>query len=379
MQQADFNVWTMTKHSWVVIVSCSLWFGLEGCLGHFCAWLAVDPCFRKTTMFDNQKEEERRTRKKVEWKARMIGTLHAIIVIQGACRALSMPELLEDRIRGYNDHSLFYSSVATGYFLWDTIRCFQHYSVFGFAFTLHAVFCLAAYFGSLVTPTLQYYAMTFLLFELSTPFIHVAWWANRMGCKNQTFCLIHGIATVFVFAGTRCAWGVWKIWELTKDLAVLEGFLPRVFMVIAITMTVLNFVWLGMIVSFLRRGLPHFDWIFLKPPSPSPSTPFSTAELHIGLCENGIKKYEWTWCSARKVETRDMCPTIDLINKFASLGWNQDVFLSFRRQTFVGSLLVEAISLWIETKRMENRQPLGVSKISVRLRAERREAKNGLW
>lgn len=79
--------------------------------------------------------------------------------------------------------SQFYFALSTGYFLWDLIVSL--WQGWGIGFVAHAVACLFVYSMSL-HPFLHYHGMFFLMYEASTPFLHMRWYLLHTGRRDGT-------------------------------------------------------------------------------------------------------------------------------------------------------------------------------------------------
>ena len=99
---------------------------------------------------------------------------------------------------------------ATGFFIYDTALCLRYFSVFGFEFLLHAVFCLATYGGCLAAPggyTMGWYSAGPLLFELSTPFMHLRWWMIQTGNGDKPLFNVFQQLFGYSFLASRKVFG----------------------------------------------------------------------------------------------------------------------------------------------------------------------------
>lgn len=151
----------------------------------------------------------------------------ALVVGLGGLWVVVAPagNVFDDRFFGYSDESQLFISIACGYFVWDLVACIRY--GWGLGFTVHgepspgcscahnrerarvlkpqsaslvllcspigwlfsAVACLITYFAcSYPRPFVQYCACFFLLYELSTPFMHV-----------RQFCILLGKTDTLLF------------------------------------------------------------------------------------------------------------------------------------------------------------------------------------
>jgi len=116
--------------------------------------------------------------------------------------------LAADPVRHKSTSWLVASSVACGFFTWDLYICLANYEIYGWQFVLHAAFCLATYLtcGYSEDFPFAWHAASFLLFELSTPLLHIRWALIefKLGSTAITICTyLFGL----VFFLCRIVWG----------------------------------------------------------------------------------------------------------------------------------------------------------------------------
>jgi hypothetical protein len=116
-------------------------------------------------------------------------------------------------------------AVATGYFAWDIVVVLVLEPKIDIMFLLHAVFCFFAYlFGQY--PFLNYYGVFFLLFELSTPLLHLRhFMVAYSGDSPSLAWAIAGVEVAFalVFFVVRIAVGFPMSALVWRDLLELLG------------------------------------------------------------------------------------------------------------------------------------------------------------
>eukprot|EP01100_Stratorugosa_tubuloviscum_P013239 TRINITY_DN651_c0_g3_i1.p1 TRINITY_DN651_c0_g3~~TRINITY_DN651_c0_g3_i1.p1 ORF type:complete len:254 (-),score=66.97 TRINITY_DN651_c0_g3_i1:90-851(-) len=193
----------------------------------------------------------------INWEARIMGLLHALLVL--ILVFLTLPKennLKQDPIFGYSENASKILSISCGYFLWDTIVCILNFKIFGFAFLIHGLFCFIAYYISM-TPLVMYYGLLFLLFEASTPFIHLHWILGRCNYpKNHPLVILLGILVILTFGGVRLCLGPYWAYLFFLDIrkANISNFLLYYLIGSNWTLVLLNFIWARVIVSYLFRG-----------------------------------------------------------------------------------------------------------------------------
>ena len=86
----------------------------------------------------------------------------------------------------------------------------RYFKVFGVEFLLHAVFCLATYGQCSVAPggfTMGFYSAGPLLFETSTPFMHLRWWLIQTGNGSSPLMSVFQNLFGLTFLGIRHGFG----------------------------------------------------------------------------------------------------------------------------------------------------------------------------
>ncbi|KAI9143211.1 TLC domain-containing protein [Paraphysoderma sedebokerense] len=120
--------------------------------------------------------------KKIDFAAHVVSHIHALVIVWLAYPILSDPELSKDKLFGYSYTGGLVYAICSGYFLWDTIFSLRYLKYFGLGFFLHGISCFFVFILSF-RPFLMYYGSIFLLFELSTPFLNIHWFLDRI--KHQ--------------------------------------------------------------------------------------------------------------------------------------------------------------------------------------------------
>lgn len=161
---------------------------------------------------------------RVNFDIHVVSHVQAIFIL-AVCTPLFGDKVLAlDRVNAETPYSFFVSSMALGYFLWDSYICIKYYSLFGFGFLLHG---LAAFFvfAQSMRPMLLFYGPHFLYFELSTPFLNVNWFASHLpdGTISFTVQKINGIFLLATFFTVRIVWGFYQAVNVAYDVFILDG------------------------------------------------------------------------------------------------------------------------------------------------------------
>lgn len=159
----------------------------------------------------------------------------SVMYIDGERRGMN----LEQRVWGYTGAAAMVQAFATGYFVFDLLVMMRYHDVFGTGMLMHAVSCVITYTlgfvcgsaNSHVTranitkrPVFNYYGCVFLLYELSTPFLNIHWFTDKLHLTGTKIQLYNGIMLVLVFFSCRIVWGTYASYQLWKDIfEVLES------------------------------------------------------------------------------------------------------------------------------------------------------------
>jgi len=134
--------------------------------------------------------------------------VHAVMVCASALWLMNTnagAALEYDKIRGTNELAMVTCGISCGYFLYDFFLVMRHTHI-DVKFLVHAIVCGLAFWFSM-EPAFQYFTVRFLLFELSTPLLHLTSLCRIFRApKNVTdMCWnVFGVA----FAGCRILYGI---------------------------------------------------------------------------------------------------------------------------------------------------------------------------
>ncbi|KAL8328669.1 hypothetical protein RB597_004437 [Gaeumannomyces tritici] len=167
--------------------------------------------------------------KRVSWDAHVVSMVQSCLINVLAVWVMFADEERwnmdrEQRVWGYTGAHGMIQGLAAGYFVWDLIVTVIHLDVFGLGLLAHASSALAVYsFG--FRPVLNYYATTFILYELSTPFLNIHWFLDKLEMTGTRAQLYNGICLITVFFSCRLVWGNYQSAMVYKDMwhAVKSG------------------------------------------------------------------------------------------------------------------------------------------------------------
>ncbi|OTA86253.1 hypothetical protein M434DRAFT_24258 [Hypoxylon sp. CO27-5] len=123
----------------------------------------------------------------------------------------------QERIWGYTGGAAMIQALAAGYFLWDLIMTASHINIFGLGMLAHAISALLVYsFG--FRPFVNYYSCNFILWELSSPFLNIHWFFDKLGMTGSRAQLYNGLILIFTFFSCRLVWGTYQSFLVARDL-----------------------------------------------------------------------------------------------------------------------------------------------------------------
>jgi len=254
-----------------------------------------------TDPIDNAKKlEKRRKDFNINFVAFFHATLASILCLY---TIFTLPPKVVNNVYAYSPESETIFSISTGYFLWDTIVSIVF--SWGPGFISHGIACSAVY-GFSLFPFLHYWGLYFLLYELSTPFLHLRWLSLQLGV-HKTRPVLFGIIQytfVVVFILVRIVLGTLASYQWWGQMiALLSGtynggvaphskFVVFAYLGANIVLNGLNWLWFAQIISTaMGRGgarkpkdkdklattVPAGDGAAPSPTTPSDPEPTTTS------------------------------------------------------------------------------------------------------
>ncbi|KAL7276797.1 hypothetical protein RUND412_000221 [Rhizina undulata] len=121
------------------------------------------------------------------------------------------------RVFGYTVAGGAVQGFAAGYFLWDLMMSAWYLKIFGLGFLAHALSALLV-FSLGFRPFVNYYAPVFILFELSSPFLNIHWFCDKVGLTGSKLQLYNGILLLCTFFCCRLLWGTYNSFLVFRDI-----------------------------------------------------------------------------------------------------------------------------------------------------------------
>ncbi|KAI5121026.1 hypothetical protein M0805_005971 [Coniferiporia weirii] len=217
--------------------------------------IVVGPTLSKT-LFPGAYRRLKTRRDRNNWDIRVVSLLHALIVIPLAYQNLYLPALDADRAFGWDSREGTLAGIACGYFLWDTLESVIHFSDVGFV--VHGLACFFIYFLSF-KPFIAFYGPRFLFWELSTPFLNIHWFLDKMGLTGSTAQLVNGLCLLGTFAGTRLVYGSFQSYAFYRTLLSIRDEVPLAVVLLYgignVVLNGLNVLWFTKMVAALRKRM----------------------------------------------------------------------------------------------------------------------------
>ncbi|VVT49500.1 uncharacterized protein SAPINGB_P002300 [Magnusiomyces paraingens] len=200
---------------------------------------------------------------RVNFDIHVVSHVQSILIVALSYPLFGDKVLAENRVYSYTPYAGFITAMALGYFLWDIFICVKFIKVFGVGFLVHGVSAFFVFLQS-TRPFLLFYSPHFLLFELSTPFLNVNWFASHLpeGTISFTVQKINGVLLLSTFFFVRIAWGFYQAFRVAYDVLYLEVATRQYPLWVAIgvlaanlSLDFLNVFWFYKMVLLAKRAL----------------------------------------------------------------------------------------------------------------------------
>ncbi|RUS22129.1 TLC domain-containing protein [Endogone sp. FLAS-F59071] len=194
--------------------------------------------------------------KRANWDIHTLSMVHCITIVLGALPMLWDPDLLQDRVFGYSSWAGNVFSIACGYFLWDIFTSLRYWKEQGIGFVFHGICSFTVYILSF-RPFLNYYGAVFLMFEMSTPFLNINWFLDKLGMTGSPAQIVNGIFLLLTFFWVRLVFGFYMSYRTYVDVSAVIDRVPTfhcvVYGVANVVLNFLNVYWFGLMIKSLSR------------------------------------------------------------------------------------------------------------------------------
>ena len=169
-------------------------------------------------------------RTKVNWDVHVVSLFQSCLINLLALYVIWTDQERRDmgwraRVWGYTGAGGMIQGFAAGYFVWDLMITVLNIDCFGYGMLAHAISALTV-FGLGFRPFVNYYGPTFILYELSSPFLNFHWFFDKVNMTGSRAQLVNGIILLVTFFCCRLVWGTYQSVRVYQDVwAALQA--PR--------------------------------------------------------------------------------------------------------------------------------------------------------
>ncbi|KAG9233417.1 TLC domain-containing protein [Amylocarpus encephaloides] len=160
--------------------------------------------------------------RKINWDVHVVSLCQSTVINMLALWVMFMDEerknmSWQERVWGYTGAAGMIQGMAAGYFLWDLCVTVQNVRLFGLGMLAHAMSALIVFsFG--FRPFVNFYGCTFILYELSSPFLNFHWFFDKLDMTGSKPQLYNGIALLATFFSCRLVWGTYQSVRVYQDV-----------------------------------------------------------------------------------------------------------------------------------------------------------------
>lgn len=195
-------------------------------------------------------------RAKHSWNVHAVSMAHAVIIGPMALhRLFILPTVSRaEKAFGWEESMGRLHGIAVGYFVWDTIESILAQVEVGFV--IHGLSC-ALIFGLSYRPFMAFYGPSALVWELSTPFLNIHWYLDKLQMTGGLLQAINGFILLGLFFAVRVCYGIYMSLDFFRTLLEVRGKIP-----VGLTLTygggnlalnVLNLFWFTKMIAALRK------------------------------------------------------------------------------------------------------------------------------
>ncbi|KIW07494.1 uncharacterized protein PV09_01459 [Verruconis gallopava] len=255
-------------------------------------------------------------RTKLNWDVHVVSLVQSVLVCAIAVYVMLYDDErrnmnTEERVWGYTGGTGLVEAMGLGYFVYDLWITVQNIGMFGIGMLFHAISALTVFsFG--FRPFVNYYAPDFILYELSSPFLNIHWFCDKLDMTGSTVQLINGIFLITTFISCRLVWGTYASYRVFRDvIAAYRGTIPATegasslelmryagkkeaplwlcftYAASNVTLNSLNWYWINKMIATIRK---RFDPPFgTRKPEEKPKADYDVAR---GVYADGTKTVE---------------------------------------------------------------------------------------
>ncbi|KAK5987717.1 putative TLC domain-containing protein C17A2.02c [Cladobotryum mycophilum] len=220
-------------------------------------------------------------KKRLNWDAHIVSFIQSTLINILAIWVMLVDEERkhmdwEGRVWGYTGAAAMIQALAAGYFVWDLFVTSFNLDVFGLGTLAHAVAALLVYSLGF-RPLVNYYSSIFILWELSTPFLNIHWFMDKVNMTGSKAQLYNGILLLSSFFSCRLVYGTYQSFSVLQDLlravnnhptktyadtatmafttskSTVQPWIAGSYLISNLTLNFLNFYWFIMMIRAVRK------------------------------------------------------------------------------------------------------------------------------
>ncbi|RAK71324.1 TLC domain-containing protein [Aspergillus fijiensis CBS 313.89] len=205
------NVPAVTEHAHEIILSFT---------GYLFIHYILSPCLSPLLFPRHYPKLSPRT--KLNWDVHVVSLVQSTFINAMALWAMWVDEERSsmntaERVYGYTGVCGLVSACAAGYFVYDLIVSTVYIKMFGVGMLFHAISALWVFsFG--FRPFVNYYSSVFILYELSSPFLNIHWFLDKVNMTGSKLQWYNGMMLLFTFFSCRLVWGTWRSVDVYRDM-----------------------------------------------------------------------------------------------------------------------------------------------------------------
>ncbi|KAI9801521.1 MAG: hypothetical protein M1833_002753 [Piccolia ochrophora] len=179
---------------------------------------------------------------KINWDVHVVSLCQSVLICALALWVLYVDEERSamgwrERVWGYTGAGGMIQGLAAGYFLWDLMVSIANVNAFGWGMLAHALCALIVFSFGFVSPIslyiifrvpiahdetqrpfVNYYGPTFILYELSSPFLNFHWFFDKVNMTGSRAQLYNGLVLLASFFLCRLVWGTYQSLRVYQDV-----------------------------------------------------------------------------------------------------------------------------------------------------------------
>jgi len=207
----SFDLHSLPDHFHEVILTFALY-----------VWIHFSLSPRLSTILFPQHYPKLPTRTRLNWDIHVVSFVQSTVISAVALWLMFTDKErkdmdLHERIYGYTGASGLAQAMATGYFLYDVIVSTVYVKMFGVGMFFHGLSAICV-FTLGFRPFINYYTPTFILYELSSPFLNIHWFLDKVDMTGSRLQWYNGMALLLVFFSCRLVWGTYSSIRVYIDI-----------------------------------------------------------------------------------------------------------------------------------------------------------------